>query len=80
MGVFWPPPSCFMNVGVATRGLRSSEGYEADSGVFNAESWGFCVAAMIEEQKRMLLRRRETLLYGEYTEEWWWEYSLPLCS
>lgn len=48
MGVF-KLSSCLIYVGVATRGLRSSEGYEADSGVLRAESWGFCcVVAMIE--------------------------------
>jgi hypothetical protein len=46
MGVF-RPSSCLIKVGVATRGLRSSEGYEADRGVFKAESWGR-VAAMMD--------------------------------
>jgi hypothetical protein len=41
MGVFWLS-SCLIYVGVPGRGLRSSEGYEADSGVFRAESCGFC--------------------------------------
>lgn len=48
MGVF-KLSSCLIYEGVTTRGLRSSEGYEADSGVLRAESCGFCcVAAMVE--------------------------------
>lgn len=51
MGVF-KLSSCLIYVGVETRGLRSSEGYEADSGVLRAESWGFCcVAAMIDSMR-----------------------------
>jgi hypothetical protein len=48
MGVFWLS-SCLMKLGVATSGLRSSEGYEADKGVFRADNWGR-VAAMAEEK------------------------------
>lgn len=54
--------SCLMYVGVATRGLRSSEGYEADSGVLRAESWGFCcVVAMMEWSGGAMVEQVESL-------------------
>jgi hypothetical protein len=37
MGVFWLS-SCLIKVGVATSGLRNSDGYVADRGVLSAES------------------------------------------
>jgi hypothetical protein len=68
IGVFWLS-SCLMNVGVATSGLRNSDGYEADKGVFSAESWGR-VAAMIEKQgdtlqQPTLHRYTESVTYNE---------------
>jgi hypothetical protein len=54
MGVFWLS-SCLIKVGVATSGLRNSEGYDADRGVFSAESWGR-VVAMAEEMGGTLQR------------------------
>lgn len=47
IGVFWLS-SCLMYVGVPTHGLRISDGNEAESGVFNDDSWGFVVAMMDE--------------------------------
>jgi hypothetical protein len=45
IGVFWLS-SCLMKLGVATSGLRNSDGYEADKGVFRADNWGR-VAAIV---------------------------------
>lgn len=61
MGVF-KLSSCLIYVGVATRGLRSSEGYDADRGVFRDESCGFCcVVAMVEERSEIVLQQHKVL-------------------